>query len=168
MVCERSERKKFCTPTFPNVGVQASKCMFWIHWNLLSGCRINKHRRIACGAVACSTPKLLSVGNFGAVGLLGVSKFPAIRLWSQHCVFPTLWYSPNWEFISVLNGVILNVTKFLAVLTGKIIYTLVYEFFDKKSYDIKKLGLKLWVRSDVTTLIVYFMVVVFCVYHHLP
>jgi len=41
-----------------------------------------------------------------------------------------------------LNGVILNVTKFLAVLTGKIIYTLVYEFFDKKSYDIKKLGIK--------------------------
>jgi len=41
------ERKKMCTPTFPNVGgtskqIPAGAC--WIYWNLLSGCHINKHR----------------------------------------------------------------------------------------------------------------------------
>jgi len=42
MIRERSERKKiFVPPTFPNVGVQASKSQFWIHWNLLSGCCIS-------------------------------------------------------------------------------------------------------------------------------
>ena len=27
----------------PNVGVRASKCQYWLQWNLLSGCRFNKH-----------------------------------------------------------------------------------------------------------------------------
>ena len=47
---ERSERTKFfCTPTFPNVGgtsKQISVEAYWIYWNLVSGCRINKHRQV--------------------------------------------------------------------------------------------------------------------------
>jgi len=48
--CSRAERVKkifVVPPTLPNVGLwgykQANNCQYWIHWNLLSGCRINKY-----------------------------------------------------------------------------------------------------------------------------
>ena len=55
MIRERSERKKiFCTRHiwkiggynlfFPRGGYeQANNCQYWIHWNLLPDCRINKY-----------------------------------------------------------------------------------------------------------------------------
>jgi len=46
----RAERaiKNFCTPHFSKCGAtskQISVGAYWIYWNLLSGCRINKHRQ---------------------------------------------------------------------------------------------------------------------------
>ena len=44
----KQNKNYFVPPTFPNVGgtsKQISVGACWIYWNLLSGCRINKHRQ---------------------------------------------------------------------------------------------------------------------------